>query len=157
MQGLCILYPHDVRTCLMMVIRSLDMWLVLLLVSLVVGEVMSQSKPFPFGPRRRVLPGQRSSGCSDCATELKQCILSCVEKYDCSEMNIKEGFCPIGDKKPDNCSISSSSFLNVCKTDTDCPGNKKCCQNGCSKVCSSALPVPPHQTVRRNRIPVKLG
>ncbi|GFR23704.1 WAP domain-containing protein [Trichonephila clavata] len=67
------------------------------------------------------------------------------------------GFCPVGDKKPDNCSISSASFLNVCKTDTDCPGTKKCCHSGCSKVCASALPVPPHQVVRKNRTPMKLG
>lgn len=64
-----------------------------------------------------------------------------------------EGFCPVGDQRPENCSISSASFLNVCKTDTDCPGTKKCCQNGCSKVCASALPVPPHQVGRRNRNP----
>ncbi|GIY91761.1 WAP domain-containing protein [Caerostris extrusa] len=68
-----------------------------------------------------------------------------------------EGFCPVGDIKPDNCSISSSSFLNVCKTDTDCPGTKKCCHSGCSKVCSSALPVPPQAAGRRNRTPMKLG
>ncbi|GFU64707.1 WAP domain-containing protein [Trichonephila clavipes] len=69
----------------------------------------------------------------------------------------REGFCPVGDKKPDNCSISSASFLNVCKTDTDCPGTKKCCHSGCSKVCASALPVPPHQVVRKNRTPMKFG
>lgn len=127
------------------------------LLSLLFGEVMSQAKPFPFGPRRRVLPGQRSSGCSDCAAELKQCVLTCLEKFDCSEMNVKEGFCPLGERRPDNCSVTSSSFLNVCKSDTDCPGTKKCCQSGCSKVCASALPVPPHQSARRTRPPVKLG
>ncbi|GFT40431.1 WAP domain-containing protein, partial [Nephila pilipes] len=65
------------------------MWTYFLLLSLIVGQAVSQNKPFPFGPRRRVLPGQRSSGCSDCAAELKQCILTCVEKFDCSEMNVK--------------------------------------------------------------------
>ncbi|KFM56933.1 hypothetical protein X975_19740, partial [Stegodyphus mimosarum] len=70
-------------------------------------------------------------------------------------MNVKEGFCPIGDQRPDNCSLSTTAFLNVCKTDTDCPGTKKCCHSGCSKVCVSALPVPPHQVGRRNRTPFK--
>lgn len=65
------------------------MLLQLLVLWLTVGQICGQSKPFPFGPRRRVLPGQRSSGCSDCAAELKQCILTCVEKFDCSEMNVK--------------------------------------------------------------------
>ncbi|XP_015928629.1 waprin-Enh1-like [Parasteatoda tepidariorum] len=130
---------------------------IIFILCFLVGQAIAQSKPFPFGPRKRVLPGQRSSGCSDCASELKQCVLSCVEKFDCSEMNVKEGFCPIGDKRPENCSISSSAFLNVCKMDTECPGTKKCCHSGCSKVCASALPVPPHQVVRRNRTPIKLG
>ncbi|GIY21574.1 WAP domain-containing protein [Caerostris extrusa] len=68
---------------------GIAMWIGLFVLSLFVGQVVPQNKPFPFGPRRRVLPGQRSSGCSDCAAELKQCILTCVEKFDCSEMNVK--------------------------------------------------------------------
>ncbi|GFY51400.1 WAP domain-containing protein [Trichonephila inaurata madagascariensis] len=69
--------------------RSIAMLAFFLFLSLIVGPAFSQNKPFPFGPRRRILPGQRSSGCSDCAAELKQCILTCVEKFDCSEMNVK--------------------------------------------------------------------
>ncbi|GFU64696.1 uncharacterized protein TNCV_876211 [Trichonephila clavipes] len=69
--------------------RSRPMLAFFLFLSLIVGPAFSQNKSFPFGPRRRILPGQRSSGCSDCAAELKQCILTCVEKFDCSEMNVK--------------------------------------------------------------------
>ncbi|XP_023240400.1 waprin-Enh1-like [Centruroides sculpturatus] len=106
------------------------------------------TRPFPFGPRRRILPGQRASGCVDCANELKQCVEKCLQQHDCSEIDIKEGFCPVGSPRPAKCAISS--VLSVCESDSDCPGTKKCCESGCSKVCSNALPVPPAQESRRS-------
>ncbi|XP_013781126.1 perlwapin-like [Limulus polyphemus] len=114
---------------------------------------MSQRLSFPFGPKRRVLPGQRGDDCTDCVADFKDCVQECLREYDCTTKKTKEGFCPIGDPRPSKC--SPSPVFNVCDSDQDCPGTKKCCEDGCSKVCAVSLPRPPskHPLKDRSRPP----
>ncbi|XP_022243202.1 WAP four-disulfide core domain protein 2-like [Limulus polyphemus] len=121
---------------------------VLFLIVILCGISGAQRLPFPFGPRRRVLPGQRGGGCVDCVAELRQCVQQCLEEHDCSASNSKEGFCPLGEVHQEKC--SSSPVLDVCGDDNDCPRSKKCCKSGCSKVCVNPLPRPPVRT-RKHR------
>ncbi|XP_022241369.1 elafin-like [Limulus polyphemus] len=129
---------------------------VLVLVISVSEKIKSHRLPFPFEPKRRVFPGQRGDDCVYCAEELKQCLQECLREYHCSTTKTKEGFCPVSDPRLNTCTLSP--VLNVCENDEDCPGTKKCCDNGCSKVCAVALPRPPLKHIpNERRRPVVFG
>ncbi|XP_070544252.1 SCO-spondin-like [Ptychodera flava] len=57
------------------------------------------------------------------------------EKVEC-EIS-KNGQCPVTSDMPTSCSAD-------CITDTDCPGTRKCCNNGCASICVSPVPEEKH-------------
>ncbi|XP_076310824.1 whey acidic protein-like isoform X2 [Tachypleus tridentatus] len=119
--------------------------IVIVFVFILIHNSYPQKLTFPFASRRRMFPG---GGCVDCVAKLKQCVQHCLIEHDCSVSKVK-GFCPIGDLRPKECSPIPA--LNVCESDNDCPGTKKCCKSGCTMVCVNALPRPPSQTKRSRK------
>ncbi|CAM1306219.1 Uncharacterised protein g4282 [Pycnogonum litorale] len=96
--------------------------------------------------RSRILTGHAPSNCHDCVFAQTKCIQRCLSTYECTKDAVKQGFCPFGGSVViKNC--PKISALAACQSDLDCAGSKKCCNDGCRKICANALPFPPPSTV----------
>uniref|UniRef100_A0A671SH17 WAP domain-containing protein n=1 Tax=Sinocyclocheilus anshuiensis TaxID=1608454 RepID=A0A671SH17_9TELE len=59
-----------------------------------------------------------------------------------------DGYCPVKltvvpSPKPGECPPQSSgrrSCTRSCRSDSNCPNNKKCCSNGCGRYCTRSGP-----------------
>uniref|UniRef100_A0A671NVJ1 WAP four-disulfide core domain 2 n=1 Tax=Sinocyclocheilus anshuiensis TaxID=1608454 RepID=A0A671NVJ1_9TELE len=58
--------------------------------------------------------------------------------------------------KPGECPPQSSGRLctRSCRSDSNCPNNKKCCSNGCGRYCNAPYPVKPGQCPDPKNIPL---
>ncbi|XP_040285924.1 anosmin-1-like [Bufo bufo] len=69
----------------------------------------------------------------------KQCLRKCESRHECiasceflkSLQAMKQGHCP----PPHRASGFAAACVLSCSGDTDCPGSKKCCANGCGVTC----------------------
>uniref|UniRef100_A0A671MLW8 WAP domain-containing protein n=1 Tax=Sinocyclocheilus anshuiensis TaxID=1608454 RepID=A0A671MLW8_9TELE len=66
---------------------------------------------------------------------------------DTNAVNLTVGlfaFClfPVSFTKPGECPPQSSGRLctRSCRSDSNCPNNKKCCSNGCGRYCNAPYP-----------------
>ncbi|XP_064484437.1 papilin-like isoform X2 [Ornithodoros turicata] len=50
-------------------------------------------------------------------------------------LTIKPGFCPVAEDEPQPAAVVRSDCRDMCRIDADCPGDNKCCYNGCANVC----------------------
>ncbi|KAM3932730.1 anosmin-1-like [Leptodactylus fuscus] len=84
----------------------------------------------------------------------KQCHRKCEKRHECiasceflkSLQVMKQGHCP----PPHRASGFAAACVLSCSADTDCPGSKKCCTNGCGLTCQTpvnmfkGVPLRPH-------------
>ncbi|XP_056421296.1 anosmin-1-like [Hyla sarda] len=84
----------------------------------------------------------------------KQCHRKCEKRHECiasceyltSLQVMKQGHCP----PPHRASGFAAACVLSCSADTDCPGSKKCCANGCGLTCQvpvsmfKGAPLKPH-------------
>ncbi|XP_075717818.1 anosmin-1-like isoform X2 [Rhinoderma darwinii] len=84
----------------------------------------------------------------------KQCHRKCENRHECiasceflkSLRVMRQGHCP----PPHKASGFAAACVLSCSTDTDCPGSKKCCANGCGLTCQvpvnmyKGVPLKPH-------------
>jgi WAP-type (Whey Acidic Protein) 'four-disulfide core' len=59
--------------------------------------------------------------------------LLCTDPVLFSDKPIKAGWCPI--LRPGTVGIC----VTDCQADADCPGKKKCCNNGCGPLCTDPV------------------
>lgn len=58
-----------------------------------------------------------------------ECVTSC--EFLRSVMVLKQGECPA----PERASGFEAACVEGCEEDNECPGHKKCCENGCGHTC----------------------
>ncbi|XP_070549180.1 uncharacterized protein [Ptychodera flava] len=79
------------------------------------------------------------SGDADCTGNKKCCSNGCGHVCVSPEVEpiVKDGVCPAGSGSS---RTSVVRCMQVCESDQDCPGRKKCCQIGCDVICVDPVP-----------------